>query len=159
YYTTGRPIFDDPSLARGTTGVVVDAAYRRTLDLALTLHPDTKEVLVIASTPGGSKLNERIFRRQLQGFDQRVKFTYLSDLPLDQLIAGVRHAPKDSIIFYLRHSQDGPDGLLLPRDALSLIERSSSVPIYGSMSAYLGHGSIGGYTFDTSVAASTVTEI
>src|SRR5262249_58218429 len=90
YYTVGRPVFDDPSLARDTTGVVADNAYRKTLDLALTLHPGTKEVLVIASTPGGSKLNERIFRRQLQGFDKPVKFTYLSDLPLDQLLSAVR---------------------------------------------------------------------
>jgi signal transduction histidine kinase len=159
YYTVGRPILDDPALARGTTGVVADNAYRKTLDLALTLHPATKEALVIASTPGGSKLNERIFHRQRQGFDKPVKFTYLSDLPLDQLLAGVRHAPEDSIIFYLRHSQDEPDGLLLPRDALSLIERSSNVPIYGSMVSYLGHASVGGYAFDTTAAANRVTDL
>jgi signal transduction histidine kinase len=159
YYTPGRPVFEDPASAHNTTGVVGDHAYRKTLDLALTLHPETKEVLVIASTPGGSKLNERIFRRQLQGFDKPIKFTYLSDLPVDQILAGVRHAPRDSIIFYLRHSQDEPDGLLMPRDALSLIERSASVPIYGSMSAYLGHGSVGGYTFDTIGAANRVTDM
>ena len=159
YYTAGRPVFEDPLLARDTTGVVGDNAYRKTLDLALTLHPETKEVVVIASTPGGSGLNERVFRRQLRGFDKPVKFSYLSDLPLDKLLAGVRHAPKDSIIFYLRHSQDEPDGLLLSRDVLSLIERTSSVPIYSSMSAYLNHGTVGGYMLDISGAATKVTDM
>jgi signal transduction histidine kinase len=158
YYTIGKPMVDDASLAPAT-GVVADDAYRKTLDLALTLHPETKEFLVVASTPGGSKLNERSFRRQLEGFDKPVTFSYLSDLPLEQMVAAVRHAPKDSIIFYLRHSQDEPDGLLLPRDALTLIERSASVPIYGSMSAFLGRGIVGGYTFDTSAAAARVTDI
>src|SRR6185436_13265746 len=109
YYTVGRAMAEDPSLLRNATGVVVENSYRKTVDLALALHPATKEVLVIASTPGGSKVNERIFRRQFQGFDKPVKFTYLSDLPLDQLLAAVRHAPSDSIIFYLRHAQDEPD--------------------------------------------------
>jgi hypothetical protein len=153
FYTVGRPVIEDSAASRNTTGVVIDNAYRKTLDLALRLHPDTKEVFVIASTPGGSKLNERVFQRQLEGLEKRPTFTYLSDLPLEQLLAAVRKAPKQSIILYIRHSQDGPDGLLLPREALSLIERSATVPIYGPSSVYLGHGSIGGYTFDTQTAA------
>ena len=40
-----------------------------------------------------------------------------------------------------------------------MIERASSVPIYGSMSAYLGHGSVGGFTFDTTGAANLVTDM
>src|SRR5262249_30265910 len=52
-----------------------------------------------------------------------------------------------------------PDGLLLPRDALSVIERSASVPIYASMNPYLGHGSVGGYTLDTVGAARRVTNM
>lgn len=157
FNTVTRPVFDDPAVSRNATGVIADNAYRKTLDMALQLHPDTKAVLVIASTPEGNKLNERTFQRQLAGFDKDVTFTHLSDLPLDQLLAGVKKAPKQSIILFVRHSQEEPIGLLLPHDVLSLIERSTNVPIYGPSSTYLGHGSVGGYAFDTQAAANTVT--
>jgi signal transduction histidine kinase len=159
YYTVGRPVFENPAIARQTTGAVVDNAYRKTLDLALTLHPNTKEVLVIASTPGGSTREEATFTRQLEAYEKRVRFTYLSDMSLEQLLVRVRQAPKDSIIFYIRHSQSEPDGLLMPRESLSLIERSTSVPIYGPVRFHVGHGSIGGYTFDTQGAANQVTDV
>src|SRR5262245_948241 len=159
YNTFSRPVFDDPEIARNATGVIGDNVFRKTLDLALGLHPDTKEVLVIASTPDGSKEYERMFRRQLAGFDKPVAFTYLSDLPLDQLLATVKQASNQSLIIFVRHSQDQPIGLLQPREVLNLVERSTSVPIYGPSLSFLGHGSIGGYVFDTRTAASRAAEM
>jgi signal transduction histidine kinase len=156
FNTVTRPVFDDPAVARRATGVIADTAYRKTLDLALALHPDTREVLVIASTLDGSKQNERMFQRQLAGFDRPVTVTYLSDLPLDQLLAAVKRAPKQSIILFIRHSRDQPIGRLPPRDVVNLIERSTSVPIYGPSSTFIGYGSIGGYAFDIQAAANTV---
>src|SRR5262249_10335948 len=66
---------------------------------------------------------------------------------------------KRSIIIFIRHSQDQPIGLLAPREVLSLIERSTSAPIYGPSLAFLGHGSIGGYVFDTVAAANRAAEM
>src|SRR5262249_38928001 len=65
YYTIGRPVFDDPSMSKQTTGAIVDNAYRKSIDLAMMLHPDTKEVIVIASTPGATKREERTFQREM----------------------------------------------------------------------------------------------
>jgi len=88
-----------------------------------------------------------------------VTFTYLSDLPIDRLLAAVKEARERSPILYLWHSQAGPATTLEPADVLSLIERSASVPIYGPSRSYIGRGSVGGYIFDTSAAATRATEI
>jgi signal transduction histidine kinase len=159
FHTVTRPEFGDRPPARNVTGVISDDVYRKTLDLALDLHPETERVLVIASSPEGDKRNERLFRRGIAGLKKRVTFTYLSDLPLDQLLAAVKAAHERSLILFLWHSQSEPGTTLEPLDVLGLIERSASVPLYSLATSYVGRGSVGGYTFDTAAAATKVTDL
>jgi hypothetical protein len=83
-------VVGDPLVANRMSGVVIDNNYRQELDLALRLHPDVNEVLVVASSPEGDKRTEREFRRQAEGLDRRVEFRYLTD-DRHPLGAGRRH--------------------------------------------------------------------
>ena len=65
------------------TGVLNLDTYERTVDLVLRMHPDTKEVFVISGTPQRDRSIEHDVAVQLAGFKDRVKLTYLTDLPLD----------------------------------------------------------------------------
>jgi len=129
----------------GLTGVVVDSALRNTLDVALRLHPATEQALVITGTPERNKKLEPEIRQELNGFESRVALTYLTDLPLEELIARVKSAPARSIILYVRYSQNYLGKTLDSYDALSIIAQSAKVPVYTAAGSLLGRGSIGGY--------------
>jgi signal transduction histidine kinase len=159
FHTVTRPELADRAAARNLTGVISDDVYQKTLDLALELHPDTERVLVIASNPEGDKRRELLFKRGIGESAGRVTFTYLSDLPLDQLLDAVKTAGEHSLILFLWHSQSVPGTTLQPLDVLGMIERSASVPVYGPARSYVGHGTVGGYTFDTAAAATRATEM
>lgn len=145
---------------RPMTGILNPNTYVGTLEVALSLHPDTREVFVISGTPSRDKATEREVSRQLQAFQSRVRFTYLTDLPLHQLIAAVKAVPKQSIIIYSRHEpHDEPGKVLELADYVDLVSRSAPVPVYGPFRSSLGYGTVGGVVDDREASAAAAAAI
>ena len=159
FHTLERPGVSNSIVASALTGVVVDNVVAKTLDLALRLHPTTEQVFVITGTPDRTKILESYVRKKLEGFEKRVALTYLTDLPLGELIARVKHVPARSIVFYVRDSQDELGKSLTPDDVLALVGQSADVPVYSIGNSSLGPGSIGGYMIDVEACAAKVGEM
>jgi PAS domain S-box-containing protein len=155
FNTFRRPAFDRHPA--GMTGVVTDRPFARTLDLALTLHPNIAQAYVIVGTSEHDREFEADIRDELKPLESKVGITYLSELPLHEVIGTVRNAPDHSLVLYVRYSVDEPGKSIDPFDALSLIAASSRVPVYslGSMSL-IGRGTIGGYSADTEIGEATM---
>lgn len=141
------------------TGVLNTDSYQRTLSLALRLHPDTTQAFIVTGTPLRDGMLAREARKQLEGFRDRLTLTYLTDLPLDHLIATVKSVPERSVILYSRQSQDDPGRVLYPTDFLDLISRSAPVPVYSPWRSHLGYGSVGGDVDDMAAGATRAAEI
>jgi PAS domain S-box-containing protein len=144
---------------KALTGVTNPDAYEKTFELALTLHPDTTTAYVISGTPTHNRLVEREAAPQLARFRNRVNLTYLTDVPLDQLIATVKTLPQGSIILYSRQSQEDQGRTLEQTDFLDLISRSASVPVYSPWRSLLGYGTVGGVVDDPIAGATKVAEM
>jgi len=141
------------------TGVTNPDAYAKTLELALALHPDTTAAYVISGTPTRDKIIEREATPQLARFEGRVKITYLTDVPLDQLIATVKTLPKGAIVLYSRQSQEERGSVLEQTDFLDLISRSASVPVYSPWRSLVGYGTLGGDVDDPIAGAAKAAEL
>lgn len=126
--------------------VVSDNVHARTLDLALRLHNSTKHDFVINGTPERDESVESLLKEYFREFETRVEITYLTDLPLDELIARVKAIPEQSLIWYSRQDYQEPSISMF--EVLALIVASANVPIY-STGAFVGYGTIGGYTVNT----------
>src|SRR5262245_57397314 len=127
--------------------VMVDRPYRNTVDLALKLHPGTKQVLLIAGTSDHNKRLEAEVREELKEFENGgVEINSLSDLSLDELIARVKSAPERSFILYVRYSQEELGKTLDMFNSLTLIAQTARVPVYTAFESILGRGSVGGRT-------------
>ena len=134
----------------GLTGIIRANTYRRTLDLALNLQPDTQEVFVISGTPELDKRFETTAREELAGYEKRFRITYLTDLPLNDLLNRVKQLPQHSIILYVwQRSAIDNEKALQTFQILEKIRQSSSVPIYGMGSRNVGYGLVGGYVQDS----------
>ena len=129
----------------GITGIVYGGNQSSTLDLALRLHPGTEQVFVVSGTLEHDRRFEIPARQDLEGYESRVSITYLTDLPLGELIAKTSSLPERSMILYLwQQSQDERGNVLESPDVLALIARSAPVPIYGLANPVLGSGIVGG---------------
>jgi PAS domain S-box-containing protein len=144
----------------GITGIVYGGNQSNTLDLALRFHPGTEQVFIVSGTLEHDKRFEIPSRQDLEGYDSRVSITYLTDLPVGELIARTSSLPERSIILYLwQQSLDEKGNVLGSPDVLALIARSAQVPIYGLASPVLGSGIVGGNLRSPELMATRVAEI
>jgi signal transduction histidine kinase len=139
------PESDALAAGAGATGIHHKNAYRETMDLALRLHPATKRVFVISGSPHRDRRFEKVAQQELSGF-KKVEITYLTDMPLNELIAKTSRLPPDSVILYVWQQSLNEQGKLLDSyEVLNRIAPGSSAPIYGFNTLLLGSGIVGGY--------------
>jgi signal transduction histidine kinase len=118
----------------------------KTLNAALRLLPDTRQVFVVA---GQSRYDQRLtalVKARIDLYEPRLDVTYLTDHPMAELRERLRHLPSRSIVLYLSFFKDalGQRFLNAP-EALPLITAASSAPVFGISDTYLGHGIVGGF--------------
>ena len=134
----------------GVTGIIRANTHRKTVDLALKLQPETQEIYVISGTPERDKRFETTSREELAGYEKRVRITYLTDLPVSELVNRVKDLPPRSIILYTwQRSPVESEKALHTFQILEQIKQTASVPIYGMGSRNVGYGLLGGYVQDS----------
>ena len=135
------------TLPANTTGLLVRRVFSPTLEIALRLQPDAREVYVVGGTSEFDRNLQAAARRELEPFERRLSFTYLTDLPMTDLLTAVSRVPRGSIILYLSLFRDGAGQTFVPHDAVSRISVASSAPLYVFVDQYLGLGPVGGYLY------------
>ena len=125
------------------TGIIQAAGLGNTLDTILEIHPDTRQITVIAGTSETDQFIEGIARQAFREHTDRIEFTYLNDLAFDAILKKVSDLPPESVVLFLTLLQDDR-GKPVPINALPLISSKSNVPLYGMFDAYVGYGIFGG---------------
>ncbi len=126
------------------TGVVEEIDIKGTLELALSLHPETSRVVSINdnTTTGIAVKNEVLANAPL--FEGRVDFEFIEDFDITELKDRVWKLPRDSIILLSVVNRDKTGSFLDYEDSIALIYSESSAPIYSLWDTYLGKGIVGG---------------
>jgi len=125
-------------------GVPVKMDLTATLALALRLHPNTRSVFVVAGNAKFDAYWEFEARQKFRMYDDRLKFVYLTGLPMEDLLKEVAHLPDQSIIYYLHVFRDGAGKVFVPADVLERVASAAKSPIYGHIDSYVGRGVVGG---------------
>jgi two-component system, cell cycle sensor histidine kinase and response regulator CckA len=133
---------------RDVTGVASTDEPARTLDLALRLQPDTRQVAVVVGSSAVDQFWEEQVRHDFAPYRQTVEFTYLAGLTMNQLLRRVAMLPPHTVIVSTYFFEDASGQFFLQEEALDLIARAADVPVYSIYSSYLGHGVVGGRMTD-----------
>lgn len=115
-----------------------------TLELALRLQPDTRQVAIIdggnnAGLHAGSDLGT-----QFSAFEDRVTFRRLTNKSLADLRRELSELPDHTVVLYRSMFRDAGGNTFTPLAALRQIAPASRVPIYGYYDTFLGNGIVGG---------------
>ena len=125
-------------------GIPLLRAAASTLELALSLQPDTRNVAVVAGSTLQDLKSAEQFRGESSAFEGRVSFTWLTNLSLPDLRGELSRLPDHTVVLYLTMFQDAAGASFTPRQALTLFASASRAPIYGCYDTYLGYGIVGG---------------
>ena len=137
------------SLPANVYGVLIKREFAPTLELALRLHPKTENVVVISGTSEFDKGILEQAKIEFRAYEQRVSITYLSEIPLQQLLAKVSQLGNHNIVLFLTLFQDGTGQSFVPHEVVERVSRAASVPVYGFLDQFLGRGIVGGSLYST----------
>ena len=139
----GDPHPDHLSDAR-IAEVPVPDSIAPTLEMMLRLHPDTRQVVVVSGNGPRDRQMADTFRQQMTGFGNRIAFTWLTNLSMEELRGELSRLPDHTVVLYLTIFQDAAGKTFTPRQALDAFAPASRAPIYGCFDTYVGHGIVGG---------------
>jgi len=126
------------------TGVVEAFDIKGTMDVAVQLHPNAKEVIVIVDKTLSGTIVKELMMKDIPYFKDVLRFTFLEDLDMSEVLERVKNLPTDSIVFLISLLIDKSGNTFSFEKSCALISQNSSVPIYSHSDVYLGHGLVGG---------------
>jgi len=126
-------------------GIVMHTFLAPTVELALRLQPDARQLVVVTGASDFDRSWAPTARRELSRYQVRLRTTYLSGLPIAELLKKVSRLPHDSIVLYVSMFRDGAGQAFQPWAVAKMLSDASSAPVYGLADTYLGSGIVGGH--------------
>jgi signal transduction histidine kinase len=145
-----KKALDGLSLPPHVGGILLNREFAPTLELALKLHPQTKQVVVVAGT---SEFDTRLLnwaRQDFSAYESQLTFTYLTTLPLQKLLTELSELPPHTIVLITTLFRDGAGESFVPHNVVPLVSDAASAPLYGFLDQYLGRGIVGGSLYSSS---------
>ena len=140
-----RQSVENRKLGSNIYGIINSTSYKETLDLALTLHPNTRHVAIVAGVDFVSRQNLREARKIYRAYEKRITFIDLVGLPMPDLQKKIANLPPETVVMFIMLLKDGSGKEYTVPEALSLISRASNAPIYSFQGHELGNGIVGGH--------------
>jgi signal transduction histidine kinase len=133
------------SLGSNVIGVSGKIELRPSVDLALSFHPATRHVAVVASDSSLGRYMVAQAQKEFAPFKGKIEFTYLSKLTLEELRQALATLPSNSVILFLTFSIDREGRSFSPSEQLSYVAPTANAPIYVVTQPYFVDGVVGGH--------------
>lgn len=151
----------DPSMIVGQSRITGVAEYHDsvgTLDMALQVHPSTRNVIVIHDyTDTGLAM-----RHELEKVAQRypaVKFQFMQEMPLEETVNKLRGIAHDSLVLMLSYTVEKSGRTFIQAEAARLVSSASPVPVYAVHAPQLGNGVVGGRMMEGQIQGKKAAEL
>lgn len=115
-----------------------------TVSMALRLHPNTREIVVVHDYTSTGLATRREAEEQLKGKFGTVSFRYLDSMTKDELTGVLRGLPADSIVLALAYNVFRDGEVSGHENMATLLGTNSPAPVYGVHQERLGYGIVGG---------------
>jgi len=125
------------------TGISEEADIAGTIDVALKIHPNTRNIIVVNDTSVTGKNVHREFDRIVSKYPQ-ISFQFLEDITMSDMRQQIGKLSKDSLVLLTIFFIDKAGALFEYDQFSTLVAASSSVPVYGAWDFSLGFGIVGG---------------
>src|SRR5262245_12792368 len=126
------------------TGTWLSVDWAGTVDVALGLQPQIRQVLVVGGASGRDEIWLASARSQLAPYENRLSIRYLAAPSLAQVLRAVATLPDDATVLAGTMHRDAAGQNFVSRDAIARIAKESRVPVYGVLESLIGTGMVGG---------------
>ena len=141
------------------TGVTATLDYTRSIEWFLQARPLVNEIVLVHGVGVADQEDFYAIRHLLDVYQERLKFTDLSNLPLDEIKRRVTELPETAVVLYHLMFEDASGERYRPIDALRELAEVSSVPVISGYDQFIGTGSLGGYVYSIEEQARQAAQI
>lgn len=137
----------DPALRQQNpwlTGVEEKVDVANTLQAALRLRPQAKDILVITDRTIVGHAARRLALDALAALPPGISYRLLDDATMDEVLAAAKDFPADGIILHLIFNIDRNGRMFNNDESLQLIAETSAAPVFGLWDTAIGYGLVGG---------------
>ena len=143
-FVAAEPRLVPPEWLRTTTLVTQRVNLPGIIEDILQMQPDTTRVVVVFGASPLEKFWVEECRREFQPFANRVEFTWLNALSLDETEKQLATLPPHSFIFFGMFTMDATGVPYDNDDALRQMHAVASAPLFAYFASQLGLGGVGG---------------
>lgn len=151
-----RQFLTSVSLADNEAAVAVANDFPGLIDDILELLPDTSTVFVVMGSGELSRFWRQQMEQDFQRFAPRVTFIWSNALSYPEILQHVATLPPRSAVFHYNFGTDGQGGAYSEERVLADLQSVANAPVFGSQSAQLGHGIVGGRLMATDVLGRSI---
>jgi len=145
HIAVARDRLEPLTLPKNVVGNTENQDPTPTLQLALKLHPNANQLVVIRGASDRDRLWDARVRAAVERLGNGIEVEYLSGLPTTEVLRRVAALPKGTVVFTPGYFTDGAGEVSTPRQSVERIARASAAPVYGTFDTLLGTGIVGGY--------------
>jgi PAS domain S-box-containing protein len=132
-------------LPPNSTGVIGWVDVQGTLAAALKLQPGTRRVVLVVGAGKIERIYQKIAREALRPYESRFEITFLTDLPLPEILKQLENLPPQTFVIYLSLFSDSTGQTFVPREVAGRVAQAANAPVYGLWENLLGQGIVGGH--------------
>jgi diguanylate cyclase (GGDEF)-like protein len=126
------------------TGLTENTDHHATVELMQKLHPERDKIVVIIDrTPTGDAIRNEFIEIEKK-HKGKLEFVFLRDFLLEEIPEKLALLDEHNLIYLTTFNRDRNNNFISYVEGIEMINRNSSVPIYGSWDFYLGKGIVGG---------------
>lgn len=135
------------ALVRAATNATISPVYIEIPVLAENIFrvlPDTTNIVMILGASPFERVWTDLCRSEFARFTNRAAFTYVNDLPMDEIRARVATLPPNSAVLYAMLAVDAAGVPYEQEKALASLRAATTAPIFGVFESQMGQGIVGG---------------
>ena len=102
-------------------------------------------MVVIGGTAKADRAFQQIAREALRPYEGRLEVTFLTDLPMAEILQRVSSLPLQTLVIYLSMFRDSTGHDFMPWEALERVAQAAKAPVYALWETLLGYGIVGGH--------------
>ena len=126
------------------TGISESLDERATIDLILQLLPETRHLVTITDSTVTGEIHYSRFQELAKEYAGQLDFIFLADLSVDEMAVELSRLPDNSAIFFRSFFRSAEGESITVEEALRLIRKNTSAPIFTTWDFTLGEGVVGG---------------
>jgi signal transduction histidine kinase len=131
-------------LGENETATAAINDFPRVVDEMLQLLPQTTQLFVVTGSGALGQFWRRELDEELKRFRGRLELVWLDNLSVEELLRRCASLPRHSAIYFVAFGTDAAGGAYADERVLADLHATANAPLFGSQSAYLGAGTVGG---------------